>query len=104
MAPASDRQLEVCSRIAERTGRTFTLPLSSRDAHRIISRDKAIRARRRTGLDDRVVADAFGIRAAIWEVAGLTAMSGLIVAVRMYETRGESGREGLAAIFSKNDL
>jgi MFS family permease len=33
-----------------------------------------------------VVADAFGIRAAIWTVAGLTAVSGLIVAVRMYET------------------
>ncbi len=33
-----------------------------------------------------VVADAFGIRAAIWAVATLTALSGLIVAVRMYET------------------
>lgn len=33
-----------------------------------------------------VVADAFGIRAAIWTVAALTAVSGLIVAVRMYET------------------
>lgn len=33
-----------------------------------------------------VVADAFGIRSAIWAVAMLTALSGLIVAVRMYET------------------
>jgi MFS family permease len=34
-----------------------------------------------------VIADAFGILAAIWVVAGLTAASGLIVAIRMYETR-----------------
>ena len=33
-----------------------------------------------------VVADALGIRAAIWTVAALTAASGLIVAIRMYET------------------
>src|SRR5262249_35343136 len=33
------------------------------------------------------VADAFGIQAAIWVVAALTAASGLVVAVRMYETR-----------------
>ncbi len=33
-----------------------------------------------------IVADAFGIRAAIWAIASLTASSGLIVAVRMYET------------------
>ena len=33
-----------------------------------------------------VLADAFGIRAAIWAVAALTAASGLVVAVRMYET------------------
>ncbi|SCG59322.1 MFS transporter [Micromonospora halophytica] len=33
-----------------------------------------------------VVADAFGIRAAVWTVAALTAASGLVVAVRMYET------------------
>ena len=32
-----------------------------------------------------IVADALGIRAAIWTVAALTAASGLIVAVRMYE-------------------
>jgi predicted MFS family arabinose efflux permease len=34
-----------------------------------------------------VVADAFGIVSAIWVVAALTAASGLVVAVRMYETR-----------------
>jgi len=33
------------------------------------------------------IADAFGILAAIWAVAVLTAASGLVVAVRMYETR-----------------
>ena len=34
-----------------------------------------------------VVADAFGILAAIWVVAALTAAAGLVVAVRIYETR-----------------
>jgi MFS family permease len=33
------------------------------------------------------VADLAGMPAAIWVVAALTALSGLIVAVRMYETR-----------------
>ena len=33
-----------------------------------------------------VVADRFGIQAAIWVIAALTAASGLVVAVRMYET------------------
>jgi MFS family permease len=33
-----------------------------------------------------VVADAFGLDAAIWTVAALTAASGVIVAIRMYET------------------
>jgi MFS family permease len=33
-----------------------------------------------------VVADALGVRAAVWTVAALTAVSGLVVAVRMYET------------------
>ena len=33
-----------------------------------------------------IVADALGARAAVWTVAGLTAASGLVVAVRMYET------------------
>ncbi len=33
------------------------------------------------------IADAFGILAAIWTVAALTAASGVVVALRMYETR-----------------
>ena len=33
-----------------------------------------------------VLADAFGVRAAVWAVAALTAASGVVVAVRMYET------------------
>jgi MFS family permease len=33
-----------------------------------------------------IVADALGVRAAVWTVAALTAASGLVVAVRMYET------------------
>jgi MFS family permease len=33
-----------------------------------------------------VMADAVGLRAAIWAVASLTAVSGMIVALRMYET------------------
>lgn len=37
-----------------------------------------------------LVADALGIRAAVWTVAALTAVSGLVVAVRMYETRHPS--------------
>jgi len=32
------------------------------------------------------VADLLGVRAAVWTVAALTALSGLVVAVRMYET------------------
>ena len=34
-----------------------------------------------------LVADAWGVDAAVWTVAALTAASGLLVAVRMYETR-----------------
>jgi MFS family permease len=33
-----------------------------------------------------ILADAFGIRAAVWAIAALTATSGLLVAARMYET------------------
>ena len=33
-----------------------------------------------------IIADALGVRAAIWVVAAVTAASGLVVAVRMYET------------------
>jgi MFS family permease len=37
-----------------------------------------------------LLADAFGIPTAIWVVAALTAASGLVVAVRMYETHPRS--------------
>jgi MFS family permease len=37
-----------------------------------------------------IVADALGMRAAIWTVAALTAASGVTVAIRMYETLGKS--------------
>jgi MFS family permease len=42
-----------------------------------------------------LLADAIGIRGAVWVVAGLTAVSGLVVAVRMYETHpvGGSGED-----------
>jgi hypothetical protein len=33
-----------------------------------------------------LLADRFGVTDAIWAVAALTALSGLVVAVRMYET------------------
>lgn len=33
-----------------------------------------------------VLADAFGLTSAIWVVAVLTGLSGIVVAVRMYET------------------
>nr|WP_238345257.1 MFS transporter [Actinopolymorpha cephalotaxi] len=33
-----------------------------------------------------VVADTLGVRTAVWVVSGLTALSGLVVAIRMYET------------------
>ena len=39
-----------------------------------------------------ILADAFGVREAIWVVAGLTAASGLVVAVRMYETHPPAAR------------
>ena len=38
-----------------------------------------------------VLADAFSIRAAVWTVAVLTALSGIAVAVRMYETHSRVG-------------
>ena len=38
-----------------------------------------------------VVADLLGVRAAVWVVAALTAASGVVVAVRMYETRLRPG-------------
>lgn len=39
-----------------------------------------------------IVADLWGIRAAVWVVAAITAASGLIVAARMYETHPPSHR------------
>ncbi len=41
-----------------------------------------------------VIADILGITTAIWSVAGLTAASGLVVAVRMYETHRTERRPG----------
>lgn len=41
-----------------------------------------------------VVADALGVRAAVWAVAALTAASGVVVAVRMYETHHQAPRLG----------
>ncbi|WP_405613213.1 hypothetical protein [Streptomyces sp. NBC_00076] len=46
----------------------------------------ARRRLRRRALLPGFLADACGITTAIWTVAALTAVSGLIVAVRMYET------------------
>ncbi|MEU4606400.1 MFS transporter [Kribbella sp. NPDC023972] len=40
-----------------------------------------------------VVADAWGLRAAVWVVAVITAASGLVVALRMYETHPAAHRE-----------
>jgi MFS family permease len=40
-----------------------------------------------------IIADALGLRAAIWFVGGLTALSGLIVAFRMYETHHRNARQ-----------
>ena len=39
-----------------------------------------------------ILADLAGLRAAVWVVAALTAASGLVVAVRMYETHPAPGR------------
>jgi len=39
-----------------------------------------------------VVADLWGLRAAVWVVAALTAFSGVIVAIRMYETHPKADR------------
>jgi MFS family permease len=35
-----------------------------------------------------VLADLWGVRSAVWTIAGLTAASGLFAAARMYETMG----------------
>jgi len=39
-----------------------------------------------------VVADLLGLAAAIWVVAAITAASGAVVAIRMYETRRRPNR------------
>jgi len=39
-----------------------------------------------------VLADVWGVRPAVWSVAAITAASGLVVAVRMYETHGVDRR------------
>jgi MFS family permease len=38
-----------------------------------------------------VIADAFGLAAAIWTVVAITAASGVVVAARMYETHQRDG-------------
>lgn len=43
-----------------------------------------------------VLADSFSITAAIWAVAALTALSGLVVVVRMYETHPKGATHGEA--------
>jgi MFS family permease len=40
-----------------------------------------------------ILADTFGIREAVWVIAGLTAASGIVVAVRMYETHTSHGTQ-----------
>jgi MFS family permease len=52
-----------------------------------------------------VLADRFGIRATLWTVGALTAASGLVVAIRMYETlpttlRAAGSRRGSATSLS----
>ena len=39
-----------------------------------------------------LLADAFGMPTAVWAVAALTAASGLVVALRMYETHPRTPR------------
>jgi MFS family permease len=48
------------------------------------------------GLLTGIVADAYGLRTAIWVVAALTAFSGFVVAVRMYETHARARVGSLA--------
>jgi MFS family permease len=40
-----------------------------------------------------VLADAFGVTTAVWAIAALTAASGIVVALRMYETHRPIGSE-----------
>ena len=48
-----------------------------------------------------VVADAFGLETAIWAVAALTALSGFVVAVRMYETHPRAVGAGVGLMPSE---
>jgi MFS family permease len=48
-----------------------------------------------------IVADVWGLRAAVWVVAGITAVSGLIVAIRMYETHPPASRSTTAPVREK---
>ncbi len=41
-----------------------------------------------------VTADLWGLRPAVWLVAAITAVSGVVVAVRMYETTRAGSRRG----------
>ncbi len=52
-----------------------------------------------------VIADAWGLRAAVWAVAALTALSGVVVGVRMYETAPGVGPRpaGGRAAFPQSD-
>ena len=45
-----------------------------------------------------VVADWLGVRSAVWLVAALTAVSGVVVAVRMYETLHVTGSTAPVAL------
>jgi MFS family permease len=49
-----------------------------------------------------LLADRFGVTDAIWAVAALTALSGLIVAVRMYETHPAPALAGYARPLERN--
>jgi hypothetical protein len=40
-----------------------------------------------------VLADTFGVTTAVWAIAALTAASGIVVALRMYETHRPIGPE-----------
>jgi MFS family permease len=44
------------------------------------------------------IADLWGVRAAVWAVAGLTLASGVVVALRMYETLGAHAPTGLGQL------
>lgn len=48
-----------------------------------------------------IVADLWGLRAAVWVVAAITAASGIVVAVRMYETHPRAHRDTTAVAQEK---